>query len=168
MNYLNNRLVKGYGVICILLFTFVIAILLNILPVPYQFKWLMPNWLVLVLIYWIIFVPGLIGLMFTFFLGIIIDLLLGNLLGLTSLCLMPVAFFADSMCPRFRTFNTSQQFLVIVALVSMNHLIRLWLQLYIDCPTHNINYWLVIPVSIIAWPLVCGILHLFRKVIRFC
>lgn len=168
MNYFKHCFIKGYGVVCILLFTFIIAALLNMLPLPYQFKWLMPNWLVLVLIYWIIFVPELIGLMFTFFLGMIIDLLLGNLLGLTSLCLMPVAFFADRMCHRFRTFDVSQQFLVVIVLVSMNHLIRLWLQLYINCPTNNINYWLVIPISIIAWPLVCGSLHLFRKVIKFC
>ncbi len=168
MSYWKHYFIKGFGFLSILLLTFIVAILLSILPVPEKFKWLMPNWPLLVLIYWIIFAPELIGLIFTFILGMVIDLLLGNLLGLTSLCLIPIAFFADRMCHRFRSFSVSQQFLVIIVLVSMNHLIRLWLQLYINCTTNNINYWLTIPASIIAWPLVCGLLHLFRKVIRFC
>ena len=168
MNYWKHYFIKGCIGILILLFTFIIALLLNMLPLPYQFKWLMPNWLVLVLIYWIIFVPELIGVMFTFVLGMVVDLLVGNLLGLTSLCLVPVAFFADRLGRRFRTFNMWQQFLVVIVLVSINHLIRLWFQLYINYPTSNINYWLTIPISIIAWPLVCGCLHLFRKVIKFC
>ncbi len=168
MSYWKHYFIKGLGFLSILLLTFVVAILLSILPITEKFKWLMPNWIVLVLIYWIIFAPELIGLIFTFILGMVIDLLLGNLLGLTSLCLMPIAFFADRMCHRFRSFSVSQQFLVIIVLVSMNHLIRLWLQLYINGTTNNISYWLTIPASMIAWPLVCGLLHLFRKVIRFC
>lgn len=168
MNYAKNSFIRGYGAVFALLFSFIIAVLLNMLPLPYQFKWLMPNWPVLVLIYWIIFVPDLIGLLFTFVLGMVIDLLLGNLLGLTSLCLMPVAFFADRFCHRFRTFNLSQQFSAVMVLISLNHLLRLSLQLYIECPANKLNYWLMIPMSMIAWPLVCASLHLLRKVIRFC
>lgn len=168
MSYWKHYFIKGFSLLGILSCTFLGAILLSMIPLPYQLKWLMPNWPILVLIYWIIFVPELIGLFFTFTLGIIIDLLMGNLLGLTSICFMPVAFFADRICYRFRAFNISQQFLVIIVLVSVNHLIRLWLQLYINCPTNNINYWLTIPSSIVAWPFVCGTLHLFRKLIKFC
>lgn len=168
MNYWKNYIFKAYGSKLILLFTFIIAILLYILPLPYKFKWLMPNWLVLVLIYWIIFVPDIIGLSFTFMLGMLIDLLLGNLVGITSLSLMPVTFFADRMSYRFRNLTLVQQFLVVLVLISLNHLIRLWLQLYIKHPANNIAYWLTIPSSIIVWPIVCGGLNLFRKVIKFC
>ena len=168
MKHWKNNIAKNYEITFSLGLSFAMAIILNILPLPYQLRWLMPNWLVLVLIYWVIFTPEIIGLSFTFILGIIIDLLLGNLIGINSLCLMPVAFFADRLSIRFRNLLIMQQFLIVLVLISINHLIRIWLQWYIKYPTNNINYWLAIVSSIIFWPLVCGGLNLFRKVVKFC
>ncbi len=168
MSYWKNYLTKGFSTIVILWITFIIALLLNILPLPYQLKWLMPNWLALVLIYWIVFIPKLVGVVFTFILGIFIDLLLGNLLGITSLSLIPVAFFSDLLCFRFKSFNMWQQFLMVAVLVGISQLIKLWIQLYLHHPPANMLYWAVVPMSTIAWPLVCAFLHLFQKVIKFC
>lgn len=168
MKYWQNYIFRACCSKLILLITFMFALLLYILPLTYQFKWLMPNWIVLVLIYWIIFTPEAIDLGFTFILGIFIDLLLGNFIGITSLSLMPVKFVADRMCSRFINLTLLQQFVLVLVLISLNHLIRLWLQLYIKHPTNNLTYWLTIPSSIIGWPIVCGCLNLFRKVIKFC
>lgn len=159
---------KNYSVIISLILSFTLAVLLSIVPLPYKFQWLMPNWLVLVLIYWIIFDPELIGLVFTFILGLVIDSLLGNFLGITSLCLIPVTFFADKLGIRFNNLAIPQQFSIILVLLSLNHLVKLSLQLYIKHPTNDINYWLTIITSIIFWPIVCSCLNLFRKVIKFC
>lgn len=168
MNYWKHYITKGLTTILILFITFMCALLLSLLPLPYHLKWLMPNWLVLVLIYWTVFIPKLIGILFTFILGIIIDLLLGNLIGTTSLCLLPVAFFADLLCYKFRSFNIWQQFLMIAVLVGISQLIRLWIQLYIHHPPINLIYWANIPISTITWPLLCAFLHIFNKVIKFC
>ena len=168
MNYWKHYITKGLTTILILFSTFMCALLLSLLPLPYHLKWLMPNWLVLVLIYWTVFIPKLIGILFTFILGIIIDLLLGNLIGTTSLCLLPVAFFADLLCYKFRSFNIWQQFLMIAVLVGISQLIRLWIQLYIHHPPINLIYWANIPISTITWPLLCAFLHIFNKVIKFC
>ena len=168
MSYWKNYFTKGFSTIVILLFTFLVALLLSILPLPYQLKWLMPNWLALVLIYWIIFIPKLVGVFFTFILGIFIDLLLGNLLGTTSLYLIPVAFFADLLCYRFRSFNIWQQFLMITVLIGISQLIRFWIQIYIHHPPNSIMYWISVPISTLTWPLVCAWVHLFHKVIKFC
>lgn len=167
MNYWKQHFIKSLGVVCVLLITFIFGLLLNLLPLPYKLKWLMPNWLVLVLIYWIIFIPKLISIEFVFVLGIFIDLLLGNLLGITSLCLVSVAFVANLFCYRFRTFNTWQQFLMIALLVGIGQLIRLWVQLYINYPPSGMGYWITIVSSTMVWPLVCAWLHLFNKVIKF-
>lgn len=168
MHYWKNYILKSCITKCIIFSTFIVALLFSLLPMPDQFKWLMPNWLVLVLIYWLVFTCDIIGFSFTFALGIIIDLLLGNYLGITSLTLMPIALLTDRICIRFMNLTLLQQFLIILILISFNHLIKLWLQLYIKHPTNSFSYWLVIPASIIAWPMVCACLNLFRKVIKIC
>jgi rod shape-determining protein MreD len=168
MSYWKNYFIRGFWLLTIVLATFIFAMMLSIMYLPNTIKWLMPNWVVLVLIYWMIFMPELIGLNFIFILSMMLDLLMNNLLGLTSICLMPVAFFAERICYRFRSFNLPQQFLTITVLVAINNLIRLWLQMYIKHPTNDIHYWLTIISSVIAWPFVCGSLNLLRKTIRLC
>lgn len=166
MKYWKNYILKFYSNKLMLLVTFMMALLLYMFPLTYKFKWLMPNWIVLVLVYWIIFTPEDIDLGFIFALGVLIDLLLGNFLGITSLSLMPVKFVADRICSRFFNLTLLQQFLLVLLLISLNHLIKLCLQLYIKHPTNNLTYWLTIPSSIVGWPIVCGCLNLFRKVIK--
>lgn len=168
MNYWKNYIIKNIMIIFIVSITFMIGLLLTILPLPSSLKWMMPNWLVLILIYWMVFMPKLIGIIFTFLLGCAIDLLLGNTIGTTSLCLLPIAFFADLLCYKFRTFSIWQQFLMITVLVGVAQLIKLWIQLYIHHPPSNIIYWITVPISTITWPLLCAFLHIFNKVIKFC
>lgn len=168
MNYWKNYIIKNITIIFIVSITFMLGLLLSILPLPGCLKWMMPNWLVLILIYWMVFMPKLIGIIFTFLLGCVIDLLLGNVIGTMSLCLLPIAFLADLLCYKFRTFSIWQQFLMIAVLVGVGQLIRLWVQLYIHHPPSNIMYWINVPISTITWPLLCACLHMFNKVIKFC
>jgi rod shape-determining protein MreD len=168
MSYWKYYFIKFFQISTILVSTFCLAIILNSLPLPDSIKWLMPNWVALFLIYWLIFMPELIGVVFTFSLGIVVDLLLGNIVGSTSICLLPVVFFAERICHRFNAFSVIQQFLAIIALISLSQLIKMWLQMYINHSTHYVSYWASIFVSIMVWPLVCGLLHFFRKTIKFC
>lgn len=168
MNYWKNYFTKSITAIFIVSITFIIALLLSILPMPSYLKWMMPNWLALVLIYWMVFMPKLIGIAYIFLLTCAIDILLGNFIGTMGLCLLPIAFFADLLCYKFRTFSIGQQFLMISVLVGVGQLIRLWVQLYIHHPPSNIMYWVNVPISTITWPLLCMFLHMFNKVIKFC
>lgn len=165
MSYWKPSLSKGFSTIVALIMTFMLAILLSLVQLPHQFKLVMPNWVALVLIYWIVFVPKLLGVKFAFILGVLIDLTLGNIVGTTSLCLVPIAFFAELFCYKFKTFSILHQFLMISVLIGISQLIRLWIQLYMHHPPSTATYWLSIPLSVLFWPLVWAGLHLFNKVI---
>ena len=65
--------------------TFVVAMVLAIvhLPdsVPVELGYLRPEWVVLVLIYWVIALPRRVGILVAWSVGLIVDVLLGSLLG---------------------------------------------------------------------------------------
>ena len=68
----------GGGVI---LLTFVIALLLTVIPLPDWARYLRPDWVGLVLIYWCMALPERVGVTTGWFMGLLVDLLTGTVLG---------------------------------------------------------------------------------------
>lgn len=69
-----------------------IASCLTIMPVTTWMTWLWPAWVLLVLIYWLVFFPDHIGMVWAFTTGVIVDLLIGPVLGLHALLYTVLAF----------------------------------------------------------------------------
>src|SRR5687768_12120928 len=120
---MKNYLSKSLYNFLILIISIIMALILNLIPMPENLKWLKPNFIALVILYWVIFTPGTFGLYFTFIVGICIDLLTNNLLGSTSLTLLPMVFLGDMFNYRFRAFNLWQQLLVIFSALGITQLI---------------------------------------------
>lgn len=146
--------------------TVVLAVLLSRLPLPQNYKWLMPSWNYLFLIYWVIFLPGVVGIIFSFGVGLIIDLLTGTLLGSTSASLVLISFFADKLSNKFIRFSFSKKILAILVLIGMGQLIRCIIQISIGHPPTNINYWFSIATSVIAWPVVYLALSTYQRIFK--
>jgi rod shape-determining protein MreD len=56
----------------------VIALLLALVPLPYQFIYWQPEWLILVILFWVLVDPNPIGLGSAWILGLLLDLLNGT------------------------------------------------------------------------------------------
>ncbi|HDN69117.1 MAG TPA: rod shape-determining protein MreD, partial [Gammaproteobacteria bacterium] len=78
----------GGGVI---IFTFIIALLLTVIPLPDSMRYLRPDWVGLVLIYWCMALPDRIGVTTGWFAGLMVDMLTGTLLGQHALSLTIIA-----------------------------------------------------------------------------
>jgi rod shape-determining protein MreD len=101
----------------VILLTFFIAYLLAIVPFP---EWAMsyrPEWVPLVLIYWVMALPYRIGIGSAWAAGLILDILEGSILGLNALALVILAYITLSLHKRLRMFSTFQQSGLIIALV---------------------------------------------------
>ena len=73
------------------LLSFILALSLTLMPLPEMFFGMRPNWVTLVLIYWIIFLPDRVGVYMGFTAGIVLDILRGSFLGSMGLTLTLVA-----------------------------------------------------------------------------
>ena len=62
----------GGGVI---LFTFIVALILTVIPLPEAGRYLRPDWAGLVLIYWCLALPDRVGVISGWLLGLAVDLL---------------------------------------------------------------------------------------------
>ncbi len=130
---------------------------------PWEFGYLRPEWVPLVLIYWVIALPQRVGLLSGWTLGLLMDVLLGTLLGQHALIYMIVAYVAANLYQRLRMFAVWQQSLVVFALIGLAQLIGYWIESIKG--TNEWSFWLLLPavMSALVWPWMFLLLRFARR-----
>ncbi|MDP6026758.1 MAG: rod shape-determining protein MreD [Pseudomonadales bacterium] len=147
--------------------TFVIAMLLSVvsLPefIPWELGYLRPQWVVLVLIYWIIALPHRIGVAVAWLIGLLVDVLLGSLLGQHGIAFIVVAYISSSLYQRLRMFAVWQQSLVVFATIGLSQLINSWIENIAGLSEWNMWYLVPAFVSALLWPWIFLVLRFLRR-----
>lgn len=99
------------------LFTIVIALLLNLLPVTGMALTLRPDLLALILLYWCIHEPRLVGVGTAWFFGLIMDVADATVFGQHALAYAVLAFAADYLRRRVLRFPLWAQAVQVVLLL---------------------------------------------------
>ncbi len=112
----------------LLLLTLVAAFLLTMARAPLGWPdwlaWLRPGWVVLVVFYWAMHLPHRFGLISTWCLGLFVDILFADPLGLNGMILAGVTFIAWRFHERLRMYAVVQQAGVAAAMVLLSEAIR--------------------------------------------
>ena len=136
----------------ILPISFVVALLLGLLPMPDFLQPLRPYWLALVLAYWVIEAPESAGLGFAFIVGLVADLMFGGLLGEQALRLVIMTFILQRFRARLRFFPLSQQALAIGVLLLNDRVVGAAVRLALGEPALPWSYWWAPLLGMLLWP----------------
>ncbi|MXP56367.1 rod shape-determining protein MreD [Pantoea sp. Mhis] len=105
-------------------FSFMIALLLQIVPWPPEIYIYLPLWLLLTLIYWILALPHRISIGTGFLLGCITDLVTGSVLGSHALAFSVITYLVTLKCYIFRKLPLwKQAFIIMILSFTMNFII---------------------------------------------
>lgn len=132
--------------------SFFIALILTLVPLPVWAQAFRPEWVTLVLIYWCMALPSRINISWAWVAGLLLDVTLGNLLGMHALSLTVVAFLTIKLYQRIRVYPLGQQAFAILILVAMSQLLNLWVRGIIGTPPNSWTYWLPSVTSALLWP----------------
>lgn len=154
---------RGGAVIVI---SFVIALILTELPLPTWAAVWRPAWIALVLIYWCMAVPQRVGVGVGWSLGLILDLLLGTLLGQHALGLSIVAFVTHKLHQRVRVLPLWQQGISVFALVLLYQMLVMWVNGIQGRPIDPWAYWAAPLTSTVLWPWTFVVLRDVRRKYR--
>jgi len=148
----------------VILLSFFIAYLLAIVPFP---EWAMnyrPEWVPMVLIYWVMALPYRVGIGSAWFAGLILDILEGSALGLNALAMVIIAYVTLSLHLRLRMFSNLHQAGLVLALIGLNLLLCHWLEIVTGQQvSSNMMFLMAALTSAVIWP---SLFQLLRQVRR--
>lgn len=143
--------------------TFLIALVLTLLPMPSWTVWLRPAWILMVLIYWAMAAPYRVNVGTAWMIGIILDVLNGTLLGEHALALTVVTYVVVRMHKQLRMYSILQQALWVLALGLFYQMILFCVQGFIGALPNTKLYWTSSLTSMLLWPWVFVILRDYQR-----
>jgi rod shape-determining protein MreD len=148
----------------IIVASFVVALILTVLPLPSWLDPVRPEWVALVLIYWCMALPNRVGVGFAWIIGLLLDVLRGGLLGQHALSLAIVAYITLQIYQRLRLFPLWQQAVSVVVLITLHLLLQVWIK---GISGEAVQAWtFLIPAlsSMLLWPILfLGLRNLRRR-----
>lgn len=150
------KILQGYSIISM---TFLMALLLMLLPLPGGGIWYRPEWVALLTFFWILFYPAWVGVGIGWSMGLGLDILTHSLLGEHALALLISAYIVYRIQTPLVTWELWQQSLAMMMIIMFYKIIIFIIQLSINQPILTNWYWLPVPITLIIWPLLSGFLQ---------
>ncbi len=152
---MDASVTKQTIIICV---SFLVGMILEILPLPHWAVWFRPEWVFIILLFWIVSVPHRVGIVVAFSIGIMMDLLTSTLLGQHAFAFTVVTYLVIKFHPQLKNFPLWQQLGMIFILVLLELALQYWVMELLGSPPRNWGYWFPALISTVIWPWFCVLL----------
>ena len=139
-----------------------VAFAFNLLPWSLDWIWLRPDFLLLVTLYWVIYQPGRIGMGAAWWLGLLVDLTDGTILGQHALAYTMSVFVLLLLQRRMFNFPPWQQASHIAGLLLVEQVISVLIATFAGDTFHALNYFAAILTGALCWIPLWILLHRLR------
>jgi len=145
----------------LILLTILLSLFVSLITLPLGYY--SPEWILLVLIYWAIAIPSINKLFLAFLLGFLTDIVLGQVLGISSLFYVILIYIVLRLYNSLRYMTIAQQSFVIFFLIIVKQHLLVWAYIIIG---KNIEYQAILIGSFMnafLWPLIFFALRYVRR-----
>lgn len=132
--------------------TFFLGLICAIFPLPIILNAFRPDWMMLIIFYWVLALPHRVGIVHAFIVGLLLDLLLGSTLGMHALVFSILAYIVSINYQRIRYFTIVQTTLLVglFILISKVSLYLIASSLH-EIVLHKHYFWSIF-TSMLIWP----------------
>ena len=145
----------------IILITIILGLFVSLITLPLGYY--APEWILLIIIYWAIAVPSNSKLFLAFLSGILVDIVYGQVLGISSLFFVLLLYIILRLYNSLRYMTIAQQAVVLFIFIFLKQHLLVWAYYIID---RNIDYQALLVGSIVTasiWPLIYYTLRFIRR-----
>ena len=136
------------------LMSFVVGLILTIMPLPEAAEAFRPNWLAMLVIFWTMQLPHTWSVGTAWIVGIVLDVSQGTLLGQHALALCCVAFIIVRFHLLMRVFPIPQLTAAVFPILAMYQFLLFWINGVAGVDAPLVVYWGPIISSTALWPVV--------------
>ena len=150
--------------------TLIVALILAVMHLPEWWPqwlgWLRPDWIALTVFFWVLAVPHRFGMVAAWLLGLLVDVLYAEPLGLHGALLAILTYITWSFYERLRMFSALQQSFILFFLIFMAEAVRmLGLMLLINREAQFSFFWTAV-ASALLWPVLRAVLEAVQRAAR--
>ncbi len=135
-------------------FTVLIALIVQVLPLPDWLSAVRPSFIAVVVIYWGIFAPHAGGIFAPWLAGVALDVFKGDVLGQNALAIALVAYIAMSLHQRLRNQTLIQQSLFVFAVLTLNEFVVWGIEGWSGHAVSSPWRWIQPMIGAMLWPFV--------------
>lgn len=143
-------------------FSFIIALVLSIFPLPLSWGWFRPEFVALVAIYWAVVFPQYFGIGYAWVIGMIQDVVEYSLLGQHALSLIAVVYICHLSYQRIRNYALWQQAAWVFIFVGIHQLFWNWVHSLQGSAADPAQFLLPALASALAWPMLLIVMEWVR------
>lgn len=141
----------------------VLALFASIWPLPVWTVWIRPEFLALLVAYWVMVAPFRVGMVYAFLMGLLLDLFAATPLGQQALGLTVIAYLVFLLHQRIRMFSLLQQSLLMFFLTGVYQLLKFWIYGLSGGAYASVAMLLPALSSAVCWPFVRLLLDRMRQ-----
>ena len=145
----------------IVLVTLLISIILTIST--FSLGAYSPEWTQLFLIYWILALPMSIGLLTSWLVGLLMDVVLGSTLGINALMYTVTSYLIFKIHHIIRYITILQQSIIISIILLIKVTFILWIDALLNLDNYSLLLYWTCLTSSIFWPFIFYLLRMIRR-----
>ena len=142
--------------------TVIAAFVLSIFPVPVSWAWFRPNWMMLVLLFWVVVAPEMVAIGWVWLIGLMQDVLLATPLGLHCLCFVFVYFLMSRRVTRLQALPMWQQCGLVTAILLGSGLAMMSIMLSFHRSGNFFDVLIAALLGGCCWPWLCWLLRRYQ------
>ena len=133
-------------------FTFAVALILTVLPLPHWIVFARPEWVFILLLFWLMHAPHKIGPIIAWFLGLYMDLLLGTVLGMHALIYVVFAYIIQKFLRGIQAMPLWQCVLGVGFCTFLSIVVQCFFLYSIEKVSIHSQVFLPVLTSMLFWP----------------
>lgn len=134
------------------LFSVLLALVGTIALFPMDFAQWRPEWMALVVFYWVLRAPQSFGILTAWVLGLMVDVLRADILGLNALAMAFLAFLVLSAHQRLQMYPLVQQAGLVFLFIGIVQMVLHFVQQMLGEPRAGFDYLFPAITSALIWP----------------
>lgn len=146
--------------------SFALALALAVFPIGRDNGWLRPEFVPMLVIYWVMVLPQQSSLLSIWLVGCVQDLLEGVALGQHAMALMVVAYVCLLSYQRMRNYTLWHQTFFVFVIVGLHQLVDNWVHSLHGSASQTLVFILPAFTSALLWPMAWLVLEKVRQYYR--
>ncbi|PSJ81130.1 rod shape-determining protein MreD [Neisseria iguanae] len=146
--------------------TFIVAMLLDFMPFPFDMFFWLPELTALTLLYWTMQRPQVVGMGVAFVVGLLVDIGTAASLGLHALSYTVVVFFVFSYHRQIMLYGHVMQILVVLAALLCNQAVLVVARLFLNYQIITWQSFIAPFIGALLWPLLSQLMLILINISR--